>query len=235
MTIQVKKELQNRYDGYYDVAGKDQWRKIGADQKVKNILNLTSDYPHNTVLEIGSGEGAILKELSDQKFCKELFSLEISKSGIEKIKEKQITQLKEIQLFDGYNIPYEDKKFELVILTHVIEHVEFPRQLIYEASRVGRFVYIEVPLEDTIRLKENYIENPVGHINFFSMKTIKMFIASCNLKILKFRITNSSRSSYEYSFGRIGLLYYFITEFLLKISPGIASKIFTYNFSLIYE
>ena len=32
----------------------------------------------------------------------------------------------ETKLFDGYTIPYKNKTFDLVVLGHVIEHVEHP-------------------------------------------------------------------------------------------------------------
>jgi hypothetical protein len=67
--------------------------------------------------------------------------------------------------------------------------VEHPRQLIYEASRVARRVFIEVPLEDTARLPRDFVLDPVGHINFYSMKSIRRLAQSCDLRVTHERIT----------------------------------------------
>ncbi|MGH2566906.1 MAG: class I SAM-dependent methyltransferase, partial [Bacteroidota bacterium] len=192
-------------------------------------------YPHDSILEIGAGEGSILKRLSEADFGNELYALEISPTGVETIKKKNISRLNECSLFDGYNVPYDDEKFDLVVLSHVIEHVEYPRKLLYEAKRVAKYVFVEVPLEDTARLSENFIFDKVGHINFFSPKTIRRLIQSCNLEVLEQRVTNPSKSVYTFQKGRKGLINYYIKEYLLRLLPGIATSVFTYHSSLICQ
>ena len=59
--ILLSNKLKTNYDNYYD--GESQWRWLGALDKVKNIVDLCSKYPHEKTLEIGSGEGSILKRL----------------------------------------------------------------------------------------------------------------------------------------------------------------------------
>ena len=68
---------------------------------------------------------------------------------MEAIRAKNIPGLFDCKVFDGYTIPYDDNAFDLVVLSHVVEHVEHPRKLLYEAKRVARYVFIEVPLEAT--------------------------------------------------------------------------------------
>ena len=47
------------------------------------------------------------------------------------------TGLVESKLFDGARVPYPDNSFDLAYMSHVVEHLEHPRQLIYEAARVA--------------------------------------------------------------------------------------------------
>lgn len=74
--------------------------------------------------------------------------------------------------YDGYNILlFGDNFFDLAILSHVLEHVEFPRVLIRTAQRVAKYVFWEIPLEDNFRLPDR-LQNAgsfqdAGHINFF--------------------------------------------------------------------
>ena len=179
---------------------------MGAIDKASNIVALCDAIPHSLILEIGAGEGSILKRLSELGFGEELYALEISPTGVETIKKRGIPQLTECLQFDGYDIPYNNHKFDLAILSHVVEHVEFPRKLLYEAARVARYIFIEVPLEDTVRLKADFVFDKVGHINPYSPKTIRRLTQTCNLEVLRQIVTNPSKAVYTYRKGKKGLL-----------------------------
>ena len=176
-----------------------------------------------------------MKRLSELNFAKEFYALEISSTGVTTIKNKHIPLLKECSLFDGYNISYEDNRFDLAILSHVIEHVEYPRKLLYEAKRIAKYVFVEVPLEDTLRLPQNFVFDKVGHINFYSPKTIRRLIQTCNLEVIGQRqlTTNPSKDIYVFQKERKGQMHYYIKEFLLRFFPFVAIKLFTYHSSLI--
>jgi len=229
--LAVSTRLKQNYDAYYD--GESDWRSLGAVDKVANIVDLCSAIPHSRILDIGSGEGAILKQLSDVRFGETLYSLEISQSAVTTIVQRAIPGLKECQLFDGYHIPYGDRKFDLAILSHVLEHVEHPRKLLQETSRVADYIFIEVPLEDTFRMKPDYIFDSVGHINFYSRKTIRRLIQTCDLQILFQVTTHSSPPMYAYHSGRKGILKYAVKELLLRASEHLACRLFTYHSSIV--
>lgn len=230
--VKISAHLQSNYEDYYE-DGDSEWRRLGAVDKAHNIQTLCADIPVNSVIEIGAGEGSVLKRLSELNFARELYALEISPTGVQTIKDKNITRLKECSLFDGYNIPYEDKKFDLAVLSHVVEHVEFPRTLLYEAKRVARYVFVEVPLEDTLRLPRDFIFDKVGHINFYSPKTIRSLIQTCNLEVLSQKTSNPPKDSYVFQKGKKGLANFYIKKYLLKFFPAVATEIFTYHASLL--
>jgi len=232
--LKVSAHLLNNYKQYYE-DGESKWRMLCAADKVENIKSVCASLKINSVVDIGAGEGSILKGLSDINFSKDLYALEISETGVETIKNKNISHLKECALFNGYNINYEDKKFDLAVLSHVIEHVEHPRKLLDEAKRVAKYVYIEVPLEDTFRQSQDFVFNSVGHINFYSPKTIRWLIQSCNLRVLNQVITNPSKSIYTFKMGKKGFFNYYLKEYILKIFPTIATSIFTYHSAIISE
>jgi SAM-dependent methyltransferase len=230
-TVAVNAKLQENYDSYYE--GESAWRALGAIGKSQNILDLCGAIPHTRILDIGSGEGALLQRLSDLNFGEELYSLEISQSAVAAILHRNIPRVRECRLFDGYGIPYESRKFDLAILSHVIEHAEYPRKLLYEASRVANHVFVEVPLEDTAMLKPDFVFDSVGHINFYSRKTIRRLLQTCDLRVLSQVVTNPSRAVYEYQYGRKGILKYVLKEFLLRSSQRIACELFTYHSALV--
>jgi ubiquinone/menaquinone biosynthesis C-methylase UbiE len=232
--VRMSDHLRTNYEDYYE-DGDSEWRRLGAIGKVDNIVSLCSDLPHSSILEIGAGEGSILDRLSELNFGEELYALEISPSGVETIKNKGITRLVECKIFDGYNLSYDNDRFDIAILSHVVEHVEHPRQLLYEASRVAKYIFIEVPLEDTIRLSRDFVFDKVGHINFYSPKTIRRLIQSCNLRVLHQIITNPPRETYTYQKGNKGLINYYVKHVLLKVLPNAATEFYTYHGALVCE
>jgi len=69
--MNISQELENNYKNYYENSD-SQWRRIGAIGKVENIITLCNKLPHSSILEIGAGDGSILKRLSELNFGKKL-------------------------------------------------------------------------------------------------------------------------------------------------------------------
>jgi ubiquinone/menaquinone biosynthesis C-methylase UbiE len=236
-TSEVSQYLVDNYKDYYEEGnnpeGDAEWRRIGAIPKVDNIARLCTNVPHDTILEVGAGEGSVLQRLSEVGFAQSLHAIDISPSGIEKIKQKHIPLLKECQLYDGYHIPYADNHFDVVVLTHVVEHLEHPRQLIREASRVGKRLFIEVPLEQNLKTPKDFVFDRVGHINFYTPQTIRHLLQSCDLIVDDQVVAIHSKDVHIASQGKRGAIDYEIKKYLLKFLPSLAVSLFTYNSALI--
>ena len=232
--FKLSAHLQSSYADYY-AEGPSEWRWLGAVTKADNIRSLCGHLPIQSVIEIGAGEGAILQRLSDVGFAEKLYALEISPTGVQAIRDREIPGLEECSLFDGYTVPYDDQAFDLAVLSHVLEHVEYPRRLVYEAKRIARFVFVEVPLEDTWRLARDFVRDEVGHINPYSPKTIRRLLQTCDLEILDQVIVNRSRASYTYQTGKKGLVSYYIKDCLLRVLPFLATKAFTYHAAFVCQ
>jgi len=229
----VDKKLKNLYDNSYGNQSIPGWRELCAIDKSQNIMDLCKNIPHSKVLDIGSGEGSIIKRLSSLNFADEFYSLEISESAVNVIQEKKIPALIECRLYDGYHIPYDDMSFDLAIISHVIEHTEYPRMIIKDAARVASHIFIEVPLEMTARLSDNYVWDGVGHINWYSMKSIRRFLQSMDFQIISQRVSDLSYDTYKYRLHNKAFLRYIPRRMLLKISPKLATKIFTYHCAIL--
>lgn len=213
--------------------GESEWRRIGAVGKVENILALCGAHPHRTVLEIGAGEGSIAHRLAQLEFARELYALEVSASGVRAIAARKLPSLVECRLFDGYAIPYADKQFDLAILSHVVEHVEYPRKLLHAAARVAHYVFVEVPTEDTLRLPNDFVADDVGHINYFSPRTIRLLLQSCGLEVLDQRSTNPPKAAYVHRSGNRGVVSHLVKQAALRVAPSIATRLWTYHCALI--
>jgi len=231
--LSVGEEIKRIYD--YSGNGDPEWRRLGAIGKAGNILELCASYPHSSILEIGAGQGAILNRLSELEFADELYALEISENAVSRIGERKIGSLRECRLYDGYHIPYGDNTFDLALLSHVLEHAEYPRKLLYEAKRVARYVFVEVPLEDTIRQKRDFTFDQVGHINSYSPKSIRRLVQSVGLRVLRQTVTNPSYIVYRYRFGKKAFFRFYVKQWLLGALPAVATRLFTYHCSLMCE
>ncbi|MFN3382205.1 MAG: class I SAM-dependent methyltransferase, partial [Runella zeae] len=173
---EISSNLKSVYDQQYAQAD-THWRDIGARQKAENIIKLCKKYNFDKLLDVGAGDGAVLKELDKHDFVKELSAVEISNSGIEKINSRQLNSLKEVKLFDGYSIPYDDKTFQLATCSHVIEHVEHPRILLREIARVSTYQFFEIPIDFSLFVDQK-IEHflSYGHINIYTPALFKFLL-----------------------------------------------------------
>ncbi len=180
----LTEDLKTAYQDFYttnDVA----WRMLGAKYKAKNIIDVCKSIEPKRVLEVGAGDGSILHYLNEWGFGEELYGLEIAQSGIDRIKERNLSRLKEVNIFDGYKIPYADNSFDLIILAHVLEHVEHERVLIRELKRVAKYIVIEVPKDyryGVDKRMKHFLD--YGHINMYTPTLLRFLLQSEGLAIV---------------------------------------------------
>jgi ubiquinone/menaquinone biosynthesis C-methylase UbiE len=221
LLMEVSNTIQEAYSSQYDesiIA----WRTNAAKYKAKNILELAKTIQFNTVLEVGSGEGSILDWLSKWDFSNNLNAIEISASGIEIIKSKNIKNLHDVLLFDGYKIPYADNHFDLVICSHVLEHVEHERVLLREIKRVSRYQIFEVPIDFSF-----YVDKKIrhflayGHINIYTPSLFRYLLKSENFEILKDKcyIYDDEVLRHIYKENKYGFFKQKIKNNILKLFP----------------
>ena len=177
------------YEDFYKVDDKG-WRLLGAMFKAQHIVDVCNGYTFNKVLEVGAGDGSILYYLDKFVFAPELHALEISQSGIEAIQKRGLKCLSSVGKFDGYKIPFGDDEFDLVILSHVLEHVEFERSLLREIKRVSKMQVIEVPKDyryGVDRRMNHFLA--YGHINMYTPSSLRFLLQSEGLDIKKDKLS----------------------------------------------
>ena len=185
----ISSGLKTSYDNFY--VGKDErWRLLSAKFKALNIIEVCNHKKFTKVLEVGAGDGSILKYLDEANFCAEVHAIEISQSGVDQIEKKKISNLKSVQVFDGYRIPFEDNEFDLVILSHVLEHVEFERMLLRETKRVSEYVVIEVPRDYRYGVDQKMKHFlSYGHINVYTPTSLRFLLQSEGFEVLADKIS----------------------------------------------
>ena len=168
--------VKTAYDEFYQKHSED-WRMLGAKYKAQHIVDVCKGQTFKKVLEVGAGDGSILKYLSDWNFAPEYHAVEISDSGVAHIKSRDIKSLASVQEFDGYHLPFEDDSFDLIILSHVLEHVEHERLLLREIKRVSRSFVIEVPIDykpGVDKRIKHFLA--YGHINVYTPTSLRYLL-----------------------------------------------------------
>jgi ubiquinone/menaquinone biosynthesis C-methylase UbiE len=177
------------------------WRLMGAVDKARNVVALCSrnHIAPRRVLEVGAGDGAILKRLDEMSFCGEVHALEVSGSGVQVIRGLGIPSVAQVSRFDGYRIPYDDDTFDLVILSHVLEHVEHERVLLREIQRVSRFQVIEIPLDFSQEVDRLWAHlTSYGHINVYQPPALRFLLKTERFRILDDLARTESLEVMEY-------------------------------------
>jgi ubiquinone/menaquinone biosynthesis C-methylase UbiE len=182
--LPISSNVISAYDDFYQNHD-EAWRMLGAKYKAQNIADVCKGKQFLKVLEVGAGDGSILYYLDQWNFAPELFAIEISESGVDHIKSRNLKHVKEVQLFDGYHIPYADQTFDLVILAHVLEHVEYERMLLRELKRVSKYQVIEVPRDYRFGVDKRIKHFlAYGHINVYTPSSLRYLLHSEGFEVL---------------------------------------------------
>lgn len=229
--------LEDLYQAYYSTDREREWYEVCAVDKAKNILDFCSPLKPHRVLDIGAGNGAVTSRLLDAGLAEEIHAVEISDSGLAEL-HKRLDGKCEIHKFDGLHLPHPDDSFDLAILSHVVEHVEHPRLLLYEARRVARHLYVEVPLEDAAfksNLHGEFVMDTTGHINYYNRHTIKRLMQTSGWRVLRQEVRITSVAPYRFAAGRRGVLHYAVKLAALKLFPRLCEQFFVFFSCLLCE
>ena len=181
--------LVQAYQQQYDLPKSDaflRWRRLAARTKAMNVVEMAGNQSFEKVLEVGCGDGSILRFLSEQGFAKAFYGCDISATAVNQAKSQEIPSLAEAIVFDGYHLPYPDGFFDLAYCSHVVEHVEYPRALIREIGRVSKQQVYEIPIDFGF-----YVDKKVnhfcgyGHINIFTPALFRFLLFSEGYSLIR--------------------------------------------------
>ena len=206
--MEVSVDLKSMYDSQYSDCT-EEWRKIGAVGKAANIMKLTNGQSFASVLEVGAGDGNVLAQLAGRGFSSRLSAAEISDSAIRQIKKKGIPGLEDVRKFDGYRLPFAYQQFDLAICSHVLEHVEHPRELLREIRRVSRQQVFEVPIDFSHRVDKKFHHfYEYGHINIFTPALFNFLLYSEGFEVVKSKGTMYRREVIDFQYDRRSAEYF---------------------------
>lgn len=177
----------------------DDWCTLGAREKAVSVIRLAADRVIRDVLEIGCGTGAVLAQLDNLAFGDRYWACEPMAELCDLAKTKTIRRMVGISCTTFDDETFAGQSYDLIILSHVLEHVLNPAELLSRALRRGRYVIVEVPIEANMagnlrsavrrRLTDRpRMVNAAGHIQFFSTSDAKKLVRWSGGQVLDTRL-----------------------------------------------
>lgn len=169
-----------------------QWLNFGAHEKANSIQQLLIKHaikPRN-MLELGCGTGAVLEKCQQRGLADNLYGVDYSEDAIGylKIRVPGVTAFAADILNDDLHL---DDEFDVVVLSHVLEHLEEPEVLLKSLTTKLRFKYLiaEVPLEDLalLKVRSKLWGRPgiqAGHVQFYTQPTFESLLRTSGYNII---------------------------------------------------
>lgn len=153
-------------------------------KKIISVLNTFADLSKCRVLDIGTGSGHIIQDIS--QICK-------SATSVDLYDERQAKSKYKFKKVSDEHLPFANNSFDVVITNHVIEHVRNQKLHLSEIYRILKkkgVVYLATP-------NKYWIADPHYKLPFISWMPRKL--ASFYLKIMM----NKSWDIYPLSYGDV--------------------------------
>ncbi|MFH1249413.1 MAG: class I SAM-dependent methyltransferase [archaeon] len=155
-------------------------------ERVRNIKKLCGVIKDKKILDVGTGDGFMLRELK----CKKLYAIDISKKRC--MRARKIVPHANISIQDMHKTNFKDNSFDGIICADVLEHVTNIDIAIKELLRItkkGGFIVVCVPNQIVyLILRAIFLKFPLNpdHINSITPNSIiRLFklkpIKSCNI------------------------------------------------------
>lgn len=158
-------------------------------QKMAMDIISTIDNKNSHILDIGSGLGGLLKILESNEY-KNLYALEPSNNCVNYINENSQIVAFQGSVLDDLVTIFNGKKFDYIILSHVLEHIYDLNDAIKNIKDIlthnGK-IYIEVP--DSNKYKDFFIVPyyyfDIEHINHFNSFSLNSLMSKYGLEVIK--------------------------------------------------
>jgi SAM-dependent methyltransferase len=147
------------------------------------LVDLAGQAQPSRILDIGCGEGLVLRQLMTLWRRTETHGLDIAPELIEAA--RRIAPQASYVRGSIHRLPVADGSYDLVLCTEVLEHIEHPTEALAEIARSSRqYCVFSVPHEPWWRLanvlRGSYLGslgNTPGHLNHWSRARFVEFIA----------------------------------------------------------
>jgi len=179
-----------------EVKRADVWIKIQ-----RNLLRYQLIHRYRkdgTVYDVGAGFGHFL--LTGKQLGHEVYGVELSKANADFIRNELHLEVENADFLDID----EEKKYDIVTLWDVLEHIDRGDKFIEKAYKImnkGGFIFIQVPQLDSFfarLLGDKWWAIGLDHVNYFSKKTIKKLLSAYGFKVRKIKSSIELKNVFNY-------------------------------------
>ena len=187
--LQIKNPIDSNllYKNYHTFSG---WKNQNHCNNLIYVLEkLFNPDSQSSILEIGSNDGSFIKLLNSKGYHN-IVGYEPTKDAFEQAKNNNIILINEF--FNSKNLDYLDnKKFDIVITRHVLEHIVDIEDFLnstYCVLNDDGILLIEVP--DSL-MNFEYLDYALWeeHVNYFTINSIKNILKNYNFHIIHYEVT----------------------------------------------
>lgn len=184
-------------DYYQSGVKKNVLQRIWHTQKLRVILGLLPKSP-KAILDVGCASGWFLSKISERHPKSSCHGIDVYTEGISYAK-KTYRHI-EFKVGDAHAIPYKAEKFDVVVCTEVLEHVDDPKDVLLEIKRVlkknGEAI-IELDTGSLLftivwylwRKYQGKVWND-AHLHIFSVKKLEQLIIDCGFEVERKQVFN---------------------------------------------
>ena len=155
---------------------------IKDDEHLSLLLSLVEDSGHDSILDIGTGNGYLAFPLAEKFPTASVCGIDIAETIIRKnnesVKERGISNLI-FKSFDGLKYPFDDESFDLIVTRYAFHHFPNIENAICQMNKLlvkGGRVLISDPLkneEDDGGIIDSLMQvKQDGHIRFYSLNEL---------------------------------------------------------------
>ncbi|MCU0362468.1 MAG: class I SAM-dependent methyltransferase [Bacteroidales bacterium] len=182
-------DTQPDYEAFRNDPEKRAYYDAAAEWKVRKLAHLVPGYhTYADVLEVGCAFGVLLNMAGDKLKIRSRTGIDISSENIEKaagLWPACTFFMGTLDEFLELNPPAKHR-FDLVILSDIVEHVPDDLGFLKSAARAGRYVLLNLPLEKSYSTrKRQYGEtDPSGHLRAYDREMAVRLAEDAGFKIV---------------------------------------------------
>ena len=145
----------------------------------------------SVVLDLGCNQGDISFIIAEK--AKEVVGIDYNPSAI--VKAKQFYKKTNLHFENREALEFlkeNSKQFDILILSHILEHLDNPKQFLLEFKDFFKMIYIEVPDFDRTYLnqyRKDFDFTPINtdddHISEFDRLDLETLLSECNIEKIK--------------------------------------------------
>ncbi len=140
-----------------------------------------------SILDVGCGNGELAAQM--YKKCSNITGFDVSEHAISSAR----ARFPWITFIQGRAEDLPLQKHDLVVLSHILEHLDDPINLLKRVKNIANYLYVEVPDFDSgllnrlrLDLGSDLLYSDNDHVSEFTREEISNILEECEIKVIDF-------------------------------------------------